>query len=467
MTPAHWKWSESADAEVTGETTGTMPKHRSFSRSIGLTLAGNGAISAIGLVSGTLAARLLGPTGRGELAAIQMWGLFLTSFALLGMPDALVYFAARDPARSASYSASAVTLALLGGMPLLCLAYFAMPLLLSAQNAQVVSEARLYLLVGITAMLGQVPLNAIRGRSDFLLWNSLRVIGTILGLLPLVLAWLLHRCTSEFVATLNLIFWGVLYNLIILLLIPFRLPGPYQPNFRDWKPMLSFGLPCVVTVLPQTLNLRLDQMLMAAILVPQTLGLYVVSVAWAGIMTPLFQSVSIVLFPHIASNSSRTEQAVVLGRIVRLGVPFAVCLAGLMALITPLAVPLIFGVRFQASVASAVVLVVAGAVLGINQLLEEGLRGLGAPKAVMWSEFAGLILTFLLLAFLLKPMGIMGAALASLLGYSAVAIQLFYWTHILIGCSISSLLFPSVSEALDILGEMRLRLKNFGRAIAS
>ncbi len=208
-------------------------------------------------------------------------------------------------------------------------------------------------------------------------------------------------------------------------------------------------------------------MLMAALLAPRLLGFYVVAVAWAGIMTPLFQSVAIVLFPHIASHRTRAEQVSLFARVLRLGFPLALSTASLLALITPWGLPLIFGTRFGTSIPSALVLVFAGAILGINSMLEEGLRGLGAPKAVMWSELGGLIVTFLILLVLLKPMGIMGAAIASLLGYSAVAIQLLYWTHNLIDCSVSSLLFPSMSEAIDILTEMKVWLRHLGGMLAS
>jgi O-antigen/teichoic acid export membrane protein len=449
-----------------GEIDSAIVKRRSLGNSMAITMAANGLISLLWLISGMLAARLLGPKGRGELAAIQTWGLFLATFALIGMPDALVYFSARAPARSGSYTVSAVVMALLGGIPLLGLAWLAMPLLLSAQTAATVAQARLYLLVGITAMLGQVPLNALRGRSDFVVWNALRVAGTALGLMPLILAWAFNHRTAGFVATTHLIFWGVLFSALILIVLGRRVSGPYRAETRDWKPMLAFGLPCVVTVLPQTLNLRLDQMLMAAILAPQMLGLYVVSVAWAATMTPLFQAVSVVLFPHLAAQSSRAEQALVLTRTIRLAVPSALCLAGLLATMTPFAIPLIFGSRFQPSVMPAVVLVFAGAVFGVNQILEEGLRGLGSPKAVMWSEVGGLMVTFALLGLLLGPMGIMGAAIASLLGYGTVGVQLLYRTRSAINCSISEILVPRPSEMLQVCAQGRLMLRGIYGASA-
>jgi O-antigen/teichoic acid export membrane protein len=441
-------------------------KQRSLRSSMAVTVTGNGLTSLLWLVSGMLAARLLGPGGRGELAAIQTWGLFLGGFAVLGMPDALVYFTARDPARSASYTASAVLLSLLGAVPFLCLAYLAMPLLLSAQSPSVVGEARLYLLIVLSAIVGHVPLNALRGRSDFVVWNTLRVFGTTLTLLPLLLAWMLNHRTAEFVATMNLILWGAAFSAVVLLVLSWRVSGPYKPEVRSWRPMLSFGLPSLMTILPQNLNLRLDQMLMAAVFAPQLLGLYVVAAAWAATMVPLFQAIGIVLFPHVASRATRDEQVPAFTRVLRFGVPLALLAAILLALLTPRGLPLVFGSRFAPSTASAVVLVFAGAILGINQMLEEGLRGLGAPKAVMWSELGGLLVTLVSLGLLLKPMGIMGAAIASLLGYGTVAIQLLYWTRQLTGCTLSAMLLPRGSEILEVLDQGRLWLLGLRRATA-
>jgi O-antigen/teichoic acid export membrane protein len=85
------------------------------------------------------------------------------------------------------------------------------------------------------------------------------------------------------------------------------------------------------------------------------------------------------------------------------------------------------------------VLLIAGAVLATNSVLEEGLKGLGLPKAVMWAEAAGLVVTIVSLLLMLKPMGIMGAALASLFGYSTVGIALIAGLRARTGYSVGSL----------------------------
>jgi hypothetical protein len=69
-----------------------------------------------------------------------------------------------------------------------------------------------------------------------------------------------------------------------------------------------------------------------------------------------------------------------------------------------------------------------------------------------------------LLGLLLKPMGIMGAAIASLLGYGTVAIQLVFWTRRLTGSTLSGMLFPSGSEVFDVFDRARLWLRGLSGA---
>ena len=69
-------------------------------------------------------------------------------------------------------------------------------------------------------------------------------------------------------------------------------------------------------------------------------------------------------------------------------------------------------------------LVPAGAVLAWGGIAEEELRGLGRPTIVLIAEAVGAVVTVGTLPVLLHAHGIFGAAVASLLGYSTVAIFL-------------------------------------------
>jgi O-antigen/teichoic acid export membrane protein len=94
----------------------------------------------------------------------------------------------------------------------------------------------------------------------------------------------------------------------------------------------------------------------------------------------------------------------------------------LFMVLAPLGLPFVFGSSFAPSIPSALVLVPAGAVLAWAGIAEEGLRGLGRPTIVLVAETAGAVVTVAALPVLLSTYGIFGAAVASLLGYSTVAV---------------------------------------------
>jgi len=138
-----------------------------FSANTALTFAVSLAPGILGTITGVMAARLLSPLGRGELAAIQTWPVLFGFLAMLGLSDALTYYSACAPERTGTYVGSGMALVLISCGPFMLAAYISMPVLLSAQTALVVAAAREYLLVVPFIALFGLLFNALRGRDDF------------------------------------------------------------------------------------------------------------------------------------------------------------------------------------------------------------------------------------------------------------------------------------------------------------
>ena len=432
-----------------------------FTKHVTITVVANGLIAVMGFTSGVFAARLLGPSRRGELAAIQTVSGLLATFATVGLPEAVVLYCARDRRNAGQYISSALILGLLLCAPLLVLSYMAMPYLLASQTAQIVKAARWYLLIAIVFITLGGPHAALRGLSDFVWWNAFRLVPGTVWIAVLCFTWSIGVSSPSFLALLNLIALTAVSAPIVFWVVRGRIGGSFSPDRGTWLPMIKFGLPSALSGVPQTLNLRLDQILMAALLPAKLLGLYAVAVAWSGMMSPLLQAVGAVIFPHIASRASSDEQSGVILRIMRLAIPLALVLAGGLALVTKWSLPLVFGHSFEASIPSALILVAAGAVLSVAQLLEEGLRGMGSPMSILWSELGGLIVTVVSLVLLLRPMNIVGAAISSLLGYTTVCGLLLLHLSWLTGSSVWCTFVPTLSELHQ--GWARVRFL-FGRA---
>lgn len=399
---------------------------RSFGSHVLLTASTNLVLAIMALVTGSLAARLLGPEGRGQLAAIQTWPLLIALLASLGLPDAVVYFTSQMPDRGGSNLASSVVLYLISSIPFVAVGYALMPFLLSAQTPEVISAARWYLLLFVPLQATQgMLLHPLRGRSDFVPWNLLRILYMFGWLAVLFLAGWTQRTTPESLAAAYLVSLVVI-GLPVWYVVRRRVPGPYKMDRHLWRPMLNYGLPLAASAVPQMLNLRLDQLAMAALLPAEQLGYYVVAVAWSSATQPLLNSIGTVLFPRVASVSSRPAQLEHLAHITRISTLLALVTGIILLALTPLGILILFGTAYISAIPPAIVLVIAGAMSGVNMILEEGVRGLGVSRVVLRAEAAGLIVTIIALAGLLRPYEIMGAAVASLLGYSAIAFVLLF-----------------------------------------
>src|ERR1035441_7280699 len=109
-------------------------------RALRSTFSTNMTLAVVAVATGVLAARLLGPSGEGELTAIQTWPILLGTLAMLGLDSALVYFISRQPERGRQLTSTAVLIGFLSSSAVGAVAWFALPLFLSAQHPQVVDR---------------------------------------------------------------------------------------------------------------------------------------------------------------------------------------------------------------------------------------------------------------------------------------------------------------------------------------
>src|ERR1700674_62581 len=100
-------------------------------------------VYAIAALTGPLAARLLGPEGRGTLAAIQLWPGALVTVAMMGLPEALVYFGAREPGRAGEWLFTAELIALSAACVTACIGYPIISAALRNYDAHVIAAAHL------------------------------------------------------------------------------------------------------------------------------------------------------------------------------------------------------------------------------------------------------------------------------------------------------------------------------------
>jgi O-antigen/teichoic acid export membrane protein len=412
-------------------------------------------LAVVALITGVMAARLLGPESRGHLAAAQTVGTLVGAIGSLSLGESLVYFVGRRTRPPRVVLLSAVAFATISTALAIVLAFVVMPVLLAGEP-DAITPARAYSMIGLTFVLVGFPITFLRARERYRLWNLLRLIGPVSWLAALV--WM--ALSSEVSVTLLI----VLFISAQALCIPFvwhmatRGTTKAAVDRSLLVPMLRYGAPLLLATMPIAFNIRLDQLFLANAESADQLGLYAVSVSWAALGLPLMAAIGSVLFPRLASTDS-TELPLVLGKSSRAGILIAMGVAVVSALSAPVFVPFLFGEAFAVPVALPVTLAVATSLLGYNGLLEEGLRGAGEPRSVLLGESVGLAVTVTLLFLLVPPIGVVGAAIASLFGYAGVTATLVWSTRRRVPISVRSLMVPTRTDIAALAHQVALGVR--------
>lgn len=422
----------------------SSPVQRSFASRTAITVVTNLLLSLIGFLSGMILARVLGPESRGELAAIQLTSTIWAPISLLGVADALVYYCSRYPHQSSSWLASGMSTTIFSALLFSLALYVGMPYLLRSQPDSVVYAARVFLIVlYLDATVGLLT-HTVRGSGSIVDWNLMRLLSAFMWLVVVSINWYKGGMTSESLAYGYVI--GYFALSVPLILISRRsIVGAFQVDRRKWKPLLKYGLSSVFAFVPMTLNLRLDQALMAASMPSHLLGVYVVAVSWSSILIPIVVGgVAGVLMPYVAAIGVDKDRGVAkIKDAVQLTVFFIIPATAIFISVTPFFLPFLFGREYITAVPISIILTIAAAVQGTNTVIESGIRGLGFPIDVMYAELAGLMVAVVLLFLLLGPYQLMGAAVASLISYSLILVILMLQLKQRTGLNITTFLRPS------------------------
>ncbi len=382
------------------------------------TFATNVCLTGIGFVNSMFLARWLGSAGRGELAATFLWPTLLIYLCAFGLIPAVAYHAALPDSSPGKVAGSAFSCAVWQGAAALAGGYILIPLLLHSQSRQVIADSRLYLWVVPLIIVSQYGQAVLQGRLHFKHLNGLRAVvpaGYLLGTLVLHQAGLL--------SARNIVFLHITLQVLVAIL---TIRVSRGLGFLDGlgmdrgvvKKLLGYGGKVYAGEVTSTANLRLDQILMAALFPPEMLGVYVVAVSSASIpemFASAVRMVSSAKIAAVATPEARREQLVSTFRKY-----IAISLPGilLMALVLPFAIPLVFGREFEAAIVPAEVLLVGSLLLGIRGVLAGGAQALGDPWIGSKAEVCSLPVTSALLLLLMPKFGILGAAIASVLSYA-------------------------------------------------
>jgi O-antigen/teichoic acid export membrane protein len=342
---------------------------------------------AVLIVSGVLAARILGVQDRGYLALIILVPVVLAQIGSLGLPLAATFELSRDRTRTAQVIRTLGRPWLIQLVALVSL-HAVILIAVFRDDPDPVRTSALISLGAIPAMLSYTYATAIlQGRQRFLAFNVIRTVPATLYSLAVVAIFVVGEGDLEKVVIgwiVSLLLAAAIAAFIALRGVPLR---SSRRSARSLRSMLRFGLKGLLGWTSPVEAFRLDQAVVGLFLSPAGLGLYVVGLAFANLPRFIAQSVGYIAYPRIAAR--RGEEAwrelwqffwLATGASALVVVGLELCIEWL--------VPVFFGSEFDGAVALTRILLVGALFLSARRALTDGAQGLGRPGLGTIAEIA-------------------------------------------------------------------------------
>ncbi|MCG6869213.1 MAG: oligosaccharide flippase family protein [Gammaproteobacteria bacterium] len=379
-------------------------------------------IQAVLIVSGILAARFLGVEGRGYLALLVLFAVTVSQLGLLGLPQAVTHFVARD------HSIAPRMMTLCGR------AVLSQSVLLFGTHAGVLAiylqdksdDVVLAGLITLSAVPGfvaqQYGLAILQGMGHFRSFNAIRLADPVLYSVGMASLWVSGHVSLPLVT----IMWGAAK--VVVGFFAFRrarvtvsLQGSMARgrSLPETRRLLTYGLRGMVGYVSPLESLKFDQLVAGLYLSPAALGIYVVAQAFNNLPKFVAHSLGMVVFPFMSAVESARAAKSYLGifssSVVVLNGVLIVALYYLM----PWLVVTFFGAEFSDAIPVARMLLAAALLWSIRRILVECQRGLGYPESSTYAELAMYPVLLMTLPFLVPKLGLEGLALSIVIAQAA------------------------------------------------
>lgn len=396
---------------------------RRFVRDIMQVFGGQMAMMVIGVGTSVVTANALGPHDRGLFQLLVLLPVTLGNFAKLGIPQASVYFMRRQGASASQVASNSVWIALVMGGLMAIACWFGRDWLL----VNLLKDAPRDVLPPILALIPLILLQTYflgiaQAQERFREFNIQQVMPNLLALIGMtIVLWVFHWGLIGAVLTHCAI--GTFMTGWLVLRIHRVAPIRFRVDPTLARQMLGFGGKSYVQTLAATQHQRLDQYLIGYFLSPGQVGLYAIAVNMTNVLTRVWESTGTVLFPKLAGADERSAHATT-ARVARHTVFLTVIGALVIVVVGPISIYVLYDEKFRPAIYPMLWLLPGLVMMALYQILTRNFTSRGKQEINIVAAVLALALNVGLNVVLIPKWGIVGAAIAHDLSYSAAAIVL-------------------------------------------
>ena len=421
------------------------------------TFMSGGMIQLVNIATGILAARLLLPEGRGELAILLLWPVLIAELGSFSLSASSGFHMARNQHTPREIWSGTVLFTTFLFPVLIGIFVLLAPVIYGGQRPEVLQLAYLCSALIPSYLYALGLMGIFQGAQKFGPYNLLRsfVHFCYLGLVIVFLAFE-PPSLSVFV---NSYIAGHILLLVITLWLSWKQGWvSIKPGIAVIRSLFLYGLRTHAGVVLAVANRRLDQLIISVALAATDFGFYVVAMA---IETPIFfaaTSIQILLFPKIAAQASEAGRQQVLGRYFRAALIIVAPVTIIFLISAPWLIEIAFGAAYLPATDAARILALGGIGYTLKIMLTTYMRASNRMRIVTMSEGVGVAVTVVSLSILLPWLGLIGAAISQVLAFTIPALYMAFLIRRSTGLSLVRL-FRFEKRDWQVFGELTARLR--------
>jgi len=381
----------------------------------------------LGLVTGVIVTRTLGPEGRGLYATAVTIGAIGVQFGNLGLHSSNTYYVAQNRDRLHALLGNSLVVSLgLGGLGItLAWIFFTLWPQFAPLHGTLLLFALLWIPFGLAYLLLQ---NLLLGTQQIGLYNRVELITRLLSF-ALIVGIILARAITPinmFLASLATMLVGLLWVGSKLLVGGSRSTPSDRSRMTFSRELfqsgLRYGFKAYLAAFFAYMVLRVDLLMVKQMLGVEQVGYYSVATNTADLVLMLPTVIGTLLFPKLSAMSD-ARQKWRFTRQAALGVGLLATLLAIVAgLLAQPALTILYGKQFLPTLPAFLWLMPAIVAISVNSIFMNYFGSLGMPLITVYSPGIAALINILLNLWLLPRFGIVGASLSSVVAYSLMLI---------------------------------------------
>lgn len=388
---------------------------KSFLKDVTGVFSSNLFLILAGLLVSVILSRKLGPDGFGIYSAILVLPLIVVSFAQLGIRASSIYYIGRKQYEQAD---------IVSGILLILAMTSVLGMLVTGIGFAFLDDdsfTNLYIflvLMTIPFRLAMAYFGGIFigkeqiGRSNFINWFSEFIHLVAVVIFVWLLAWnMAGALLALLIANVFITFWALYF-----------LHKEFGLRFRFRKDiimsLLSMGFLFALSFLIIQLNYRIDILLLQKLSTMEEVGFYSLGVSIAEKLWQLPLAIGVVLMSRTVNTGDQDAINQTTARLVRVSFVAGLIASVALYLLSPWALPAIWGEQFQSSVMVIQYILPGILFISIYRVLSSRLAGIGKPQISIYVFIPALVINILLNLWWIPLYGAFGAVLATNVSYT-------------------------------------------------